>query len=40
MDIEKKAPVGAELWGMIGGSGTFEELLAIIGEVRREVPLI
>lgn len=40
MDIEEEVLIGAELWDMIGGSGTFEELLAILDEVRREVPLL
>ncbi|MFA0750435.1 MAG: hypothetical protein SLRJCFUN_000838 [Candidatus Fervidibacter sp.] len=40
MDMNAEVLIGAELWDMIGGSGTFDELLAIIDEVRNEVPLL
>jgi predicted Rossmann-fold nucleotide-binding protein len=40
MDMKAEVLIGAELWDMIGGSGTFEELLAVINEVRNEVPLL
>jgi hypothetical protein len=39
-DMKAEVLIGAELWDMIGGSGTFEELLAVIDEVRNEVPLL
>jgi hypothetical protein len=40
MDMKAEVLIGAELWDMIGGSGTFDELLAVIDEVRNEVPLL
>jgi len=40
MDIETEVLIGAELWDMLGGSGTFDELLSIIDEVRHEVRLL
>jgi len=40
MDIDSEVLIGAELWDLIGGSGTFDELLELIDEVRQEVPLL
>ncbi len=40
MDMNAEVLIGAELWDMIGGCGTFDELLAVIDEVRNEVPLL
>lgn len=40
MDMEAEVLIGNELWDMIGGRGAFDELLAIIDEVRNEVPLL
>lgn len=40
MDMSLEVLIGAELWDLIGGNGTFDELLAIIEEVRAEVPLL
>lgn len=40
MDMSVEILIGAELWDLIGGAGTFDELLAIIDEVRSEVPLL
>ncbi len=40
MDMNTEVLIGAELWDLIGGAGTFDELLSIIDEVRQEVPLL
>lgn len=40
MDMNAEVLIGAELWDLIGGVGTFDELLTIIDEVRSEVPLL
>lgn len=40
MDMKAEVLIGSELWDLIGGEGTFEELLSLIDEVRREVPLL
>lgn len=40
MDMDTEVLIGAELWDLVGGYGTFDELLAIIDEVRKEVRLL
>jgi hypothetical protein len=40
MDMSQEVLIGAELWDLLGGDGTFEQLLAIVDEVRRETPLL
>jgi len=40
MDLEKEVLIGEEFWDKIGGRGTFEELLNIINEVKKEIPLL
>jgi len=39
MDMEAEVLMGEEFWDMIGGERTYNELLGIIGEVKRETPL-
>jgi len=36
MDLEKEVLIGEEMWNKLGGEGTYEELLSIIEEVRKE----
>ena len=36
-DVDKEVLVGVEMWDKIGGTGTFNELLKIIDEVREEM---
>lgn len=40
MDMEKEVLMGKELWDKIGGTGSYEELLEVIAEVRNHLPLI
>lgn len=40
LDMQEEVLIGAELWDLIGGASTFEQLLDIIDEVREEVPLL
>jgi len=40
MDMNAEVLIGPELWDMIGGCGTFDDLLVIIDEVRNEVSLL
>ncbi len=35
MDMDKQVLMGDELWDYLGGSGTYAELLTIIGQVRQ-----
>jgi len=37
MDLSKEVLIGEAMWNKLGGEGTYEELLSIIEEVRREV---
>jgi hypothetical protein len=37
MDIEREVLIGEEMWDKIGGKGTFDELLAILEEVKRDL---
>ena len=37
MDMDNQVLIGSELWDMIGGSGTYEELLGIIEEVHGNI---
>ena len=38
MDMDNQVLMGNELWDMIGGPGTYEELLEIIEDVHRNIP--
>ena len=38
MDMERQVLMGSELWDMIGGEGTYAELLEIIEDVHRHLP--
>lgn len=40
MDMKEEVLIGPELWNLLGGEGTFEQLMAILDEVRQEVPLL
>jgi len=37
MDMEKEVLIGEEMWDKIGGKGTFNELLRILEEVKKEL---
>ncbi|MEM3423147.1 MAG: TdeIII family type II restriction endonuclease [Nitrososphaeria archaeon] len=37
MDMEKEVLIGEEMWDKIGGKGTFDKLLEILDEVKREL---
>lgn len=37
MDIEKEVLIGGEMWDKVGGSGTYEELLEIVGEAKNVI---
>jgi hypothetical protein len=39
MDMTADVVIGEELWDLIGGAGTYDELLRIISEVKAEAPL-
>ena len=38
MDMRKQVLIGSELWDYLGGPGTYSELLALIEQVRQELP--
>ena len=40
MDMERQVLMGSELWDMIGGTGTYAELLDIIEDVHAHLPAI
>ena len=40
MDMERQVLMGSELWDMIGGQGTYTELLEIIEDVHEHLPTI
>ena len=40
MDMEWQVLMGSELWDMIGGTGTYAELLDIIEDVHAHLPAI
>jgi hypothetical protein len=37
MDIQREVLIGEEMWDKIGGRGTFDELLGILEQVRRDL---
>jgi hypothetical protein len=37
MDLDKEVLIGEEMWDKLGGSGTYEELLDIIEEIRKKI---
>jgi hypothetical protein len=37
MDVEKEVLIGEEMWDKIGGKGTFDELIRVLEEVKREL---
>jgi hypothetical protein len=37
MDVDKEVLIGEEMWDKLGGEGTFDELLEVIGEVARKL---
>lgn len=37
MDMEKDVLIGNEMWDKLGGKGTYEELITLIEEIRREL---
>lgn len=37
MDIKREVLIGEEMWDRLGGEGTFDELLEIMEEVRKEL---
>ena len=37
MDLDRQVLMGAELWELIGGPGTLEEMLPVLEAVRAEV---
>lgn len=37
LDMEKQVLIGEEFWDLLGGSGAFEELLRVYGEVGKKV---
>jgi len=39
MDMQYQVLIAEEFWDKIGGPGTFDELLHILSEVKREVPI-
>ncbi|MEM4675748.1 MAG: TdeIII family type II restriction endonuclease [Nitrososphaerota archaeon] len=40
MDMENEVLIGEEMWDKIGGKGTFDELLEIIDQVKKELRII
>ena len=40
MDMHKEVSIGEEMWDKLGGEGTYNELLGIIEEARREIKRI
>lgn len=36
MDMEAEVLIGEEFWDKIGGPGTYEELLAIVDEIKKD----
>ncbi len=39
MDMVEDVTIGEEFWDLVGGESTYEELLRIIADVKREAPL-
>lgn len=39
MDMAQDVTIGQEFWDLVGGESTYEELLRIIADVKREAPL-
>jgi hypothetical protein len=37
MDIQREVLIGEEMWDKIGGRGTFDELLGILEQVKRDL---
>jgi hypothetical protein len=37
MDLNREVLIGEEMWDKIGGAGTYEELLEIAGEAKKEI---
>jgi len=36
MDLDKEVLIGQEFWDRIGGPGTYEGLLAIVDQVKKD----
>jgi len=39
LDMDRQVLIAEEFWDKIGGSGTYEELLQILAEIKQEMPL-